>query len=482
MDYATGGFQWSVSIGDLDGDGDADLAVANSRSSSDYVSVLLGRGDGTFVTRVDYATGNSPRSVSIGDLDGDGDADLAVANFSSNSVSVLLGRGDGTFVSRVDYPTGFNPWSVSIGDLDGDGDADLAVANISSNSVSVLLGRGDGAFVARVDYPTGTGPYSVSIGDLDGDGDADLAVANADSNSVSVLLGRGDGAFMSPADYGTGTQPVSVSIGDLDGDGDADLGVANVNSNSVSVLLGQRITPTRGNKLLSGSGVAVLFGESDSPGSHSAAAGGSVDLRRRVQQPDADLATPDLMKTLEGDRAAAAGVIRERAPSNTPTREATDLDPALAVLPGMPSRLHITTLPAVFDKAGAEAVIQPPPSDPATLARIAALLPPDSPWRLISAAPSDDDPRAFDTLAEYRGEPRRVRITLLPPGESCCDLDADGRVGLPDLQRVLAVFGSESDIDCDLNLDGVVNLTDLRTIIDGWTGAATIESATPSTP
>jgi hypothetical protein len=32
-----------------------------------------------------------------GDFNGDGTADVAVANFGSNTVSILLGKGDGTF-------------------------------------------------------------------------------------------------------------------------------------------------------------------------------------------------------------------------------------------------------------------------------------------------------------------------------------------------------------------------------------------------
>ena len=47
----------------------------------------------------------------------------------SNNVSVLLGNGDGSFQSAVNYGAGDEPSSVAIGDLNGDGDLDLAVAN-----------------------------------------------------------------------------------------------------------------------------------------------------------------------------------------------------------------------------------------------------------------------------------------------------------------------------------------------------------------
>jgi len=40
------------------------------------VSVLLGKGDGTFAPHVDYATDEIPNSAAIGDFNGDGMPDL----------------------------------------------------------------------------------------------------------------------------------------------------------------------------------------------------------------------------------------------------------------------------------------------------------------------------------------------------------------------------------------------------------------------
>jgi FG-GAP-like repeat/Bacterial Ig-like domain (group 2) len=106
--------------------------------------VLLGNGDGTFQTAVNYATGSGPPSVAIGDLNGDGYPDLVLANYGispdfQGSVSVLLGNGDGTFQPAVNYEAGTSSDSVAIGDLDGDGHPDLVVANWGSKNVSVLI-------------------------------------------------------------------------------------------------------------------------------------------------------------------------------------------------------------------------------------------------------------------------------------------------------------------------------------------------------
>ena len=57
----------------------------------------------TFAPAVNYGAGNSPVTVAVGDFNGDGKQDLAVANGGDNNVSILLGNGDGTFHSAVNY-------------------------------------------------------------------------------------------------------------------------------------------------------------------------------------------------------------------------------------------------------------------------------------------------------------------------------------------------------------------------------------------
>ncbi|WP_333399262.1 FG-GAP-like repeat-containing protein [Microcoleus sp. K4-B3] len=145
--FATGDRPESVSIGDINGDGKPDLAVANF--GSDSASILLnttptGATTPTFANQATFPTGDGPASVSIGDINGDGKPDLAVANFGSGSASILLnttptGATTPTFSSQVPFATGSSPRSVSIGDINGDGKPDLAVANRGSDSASILL-------------------------------------------------------------------------------------------------------------------------------------------------------------------------------------------------------------------------------------------------------------------------------------------------------------------------------------------------------
>jgi hypothetical protein len=234
VDYGTGDFPGVVALADVNADGNLDLVVTNAGSNT--VSVLLGKGDGAFGPKADYPTGNGPDWVAVGDFNGDGKLDLAVANYYDATVSVLLGNGDGTFQSRQDYATGRGAGGGTVGDFNGDGKLDLAVPNFDDNTVSVLLGNGDGTFGAKADYVTGSAPVSVSAADLNGDDKPDLVVANNGSDTVSVLFGNGDGTFQTHSDYATGHLPTDVAVGDFNRDGRLDLAVSDSES-AVSVLL-----------------------------------------------------------------------------------------------------------------------------------------------------------------------------------------------------------------------------------------------------
>jgi hypothetical protein len=255
QDFATGDGPSFVTMGDLNGDGRLDLAVANF--VFDTVSVLLnttsaGAATASFATNQEVATGTGPIFVTVGDVNGDGRLDLTVANFNSDSVSVLLnitvpGAAAPSFAAQQDFATGEAPLFVALGDLNGDGKLDLAVANLNVSTVSVLLnttnpGASTPGFTAKQDVDTGPNPRSVTVADLNGDGKPDLAVANVGSDTVSVLLnttapGGATSSFGAKHDFVTGEDPVSVTVGDLNRDGRLDLAVANINSNTVSVLL-----------------------------------------------------------------------------------------------------------------------------------------------------------------------------------------------------------------------------------------------------
>ena len=225
---------------DVTGDGNPDIVVNDQDTQVvTNLNVLVGRGDATFATAVDYAVGASVSSDAVIDVNGDGDLDVVTANHDANTVSVLLGRGDATFGAAVSYATGAGPWFVTAGDVNEDGAIDVVTTNELGNTVSVLLGNGDGALRAAVSYATDTQPWSVAIADLDRDGHLDLVTANRFNSTLSVLLGRGDGTFRAAVTFRTGAAPQTVVAADVDRDGRLDLVTSDANQNAVSVLLGR---------------------------------------------------------------------------------------------------------------------------------------------------------------------------------------------------------------------------------------------------
>src|SRR5213079_2792708 len=85
----------AVAIADFNRDGNPDLALADGGGSLG-VAILLGNGDGTFKGPTNVTAGTRGEAIVVADFNGDGNSDLAVS-LNSDRISVLLGKGDGTF-------------------------------------------------------------------------------------------------------------------------------------------------------------------------------------------------------------------------------------------------------------------------------------------------------------------------------------------------------------------------------------------------
>lgn len=207
---------------DFNHDGFADVCVANI--STNTISVLLGRGDGTFQPQTQYAVGGAPRGIAVLDVNGDGHIDIVNTNSSSSNLSMLRNLGDGTFAPPVYFEGGgAGEYALAAADMNEDGLLDLVGSAANSSRIVVLTNNGDGSFTLASTQSSGGYTWMIALGDVNGDGHVDVAGCNAFSpGSGAILLGDGAGSLAPPVSYITDEFPLATDLGDLDGDGDLD--------------------------------------------------------------------------------------------------------------------------------------------------------------------------------------------------------------------------------------------------------------------
>jgi FG-GAP-like repeat len=229
--YPVGSNPIWVVTGDFNNDGKRDLAVINHGDPTvgdpGGVSILFGKGDGTFQPAKNIAIGKNCTSAVVGDFDGDGNEDLALlrpgdaTESDDGDVTIFSGNGDGTFRQGQVLTPGKNPssehFSIVAADLNGDQRLDLVVVNSGDKTFSVLLGNGNGTFQPPVAYPVGVQPRSAFVADLAGSGEKDVVVFGL--FSVQPWLANGDGTFRQGSSFANN----GVLAGDLNGDKKSDL-------------------------------------------------------------------------------------------------------------------------------------------------------------------------------------------------------------------------------------------------------------------
>lgn len=269
---ATAGTGWLISqtpsiganlssevAGDFNKDGIPDVAVLWSDSTyggSYSITMLTGKGDGTFTAGTAFSTGIGsqidPYMIS-GDFNGDGKTDLAILSWNTSDdtsyITTLISNGDGTFAapqSNVAFQQSVfggdsgAPGSVAIADFNGDGKLDLAIVgdDIAPGGITLLLGNGDGTFQAGPTFASNLDLGRMATGDFNGDGIPDLALTNYDQfgGSPTIFLGKGDGTFTTkPTSLTLDYFPTSIVVGDFNGDGIQDLAFSDLNGVEIAM-------------------------------------------------------------------------------------------------------------------------------------------------------------------------------------------------------------------------------------------------------
>jgi hypothetical protein len=210
------------------------FVVTNFADST--VSVFLGNGDGTFT----QATGSpfvlpsaasGPIAITSADFNNDGIADLAILNQTTKNVTILEGKGDGTFTefAKSPIPVGNVPVAIASGTLAGSTGPALAIANQADNTATVYLGNGDGTFTLSSQSPltTDKAPTGIVISDFAQQSTGGIAVTNRDAGTVTVFVDLGSGLFTSALEPAAGTNPTAIVTGAFTGNPFPDIVVTN---------------------------------------------------------------------------------------------------------------------------------------------------------------------------------------------------------------------------------------------------------------
>ena len=220
VDYPMGTKPSGIVTADFNRDGNLDLATSNGSYQQSTISIMLGVGNGTFKPAVTYAITDSNAATTMlatGDFNGDGKIDLVTANgMSSNYVTVFLGNGDGTFQTPINSGGVAAPQTLVAWDFNRDGKLDLAVMN---GFAVIMLGNGDGTFNVGPYYGLNNIPLDVKLGDFNGDGRMDLvSIGIFKGKNLRILLGNGDGTFENAGDFMDNANGQAIAVADFNGD------------------------------------------------------------------------------------------------------------------------------------------------------------------------------------------------------------------------------------------------------------------------
>ncbi|CAF1427744.1 unnamed protein product [Adineta ricciae] len=234
-----------VRIADFNNDNRSDIAVVNRVAGT--VGLFLATDNGNFTYRAVFSvgTGAGPNAGAIADFNNDGRMDIVVNIYYNRAFEILLGQGDGTFISKASYSIDSlaRPSWTTIADWNNDNQLDIIVCSCDTNNIFVFYGYGDGTFHAGRTYSTGNNscPLSSAAGDFNKDGLFDIVTGNANSGTIGVFLGFTYMNGIRKATYSTGSAAHPQAIG-LDylisNDTQLDVVLVNYGLSNVAILQG----------------------------------------------------------------------------------------------------------------------------------------------------------------------------------------------------------------------------------------------------
>ncbi len=197
----------SIVSADFNHDGYPDLAVLSPDPNLNgrlQGHILLGNGSGTFPTDLPLSDSQLQSGLAVADVNKDGIPDLLYGVFTGAhlGLSVVLGKGDGSFGSPTSYLFDtnfvFSGFGIYTADFDHDGNIDVFMT--TEAHIEYFHGLTGGKFAANQEYlmssvsdDQGGAQYDqYGILDLNGDGYPDIAAVDRGGlNGIIRLLNTG---------------------------------------------------------------------------------------------------------------------------------------------------------------------------------------------------------------------------------------------------------------------------------------------------
>ena len=220
-------------LADVNNDGRPDVisAIYSTAATFNNIVISITEKDGTLMGNNYFKLKHPPTGFALVDLNQDKYLDIVVTHENYDSLTVMMNRGDGTFVDQD--PTkellvsSFFPISIAAADFDGNGKPDVVINDRNSNitpSVTVLYNSGSGSLSSSAVVPALGITIPVAATDWDDDGRPDIVAS--DTARVDFIRNRG-GGFDPPVRVELGSltpnRTRNARLADLNGDGVQDL-------------------------------------------------------------------------------------------------------------------------------------------------------------------------------------------------------------------------------------------------------------------